>query len=69
MCLFIRISGKELLWNHRKIDMTIGDKILVIEETEEGTFEWDGEVVAVNDVYVETTHRRNAYDARTMAFL
>ena len=49
--------------------MTIGDKILVIEETEEGTFEWDGEVVAVNDVYVETTHRRNAYDARTMAFL
>ena len=39
--------------------MTIGTKILVIEKTVEGTFEWDGEVVVVNDTYVETTHRRN----------
>lgn len=39
--------------------MNIGDKIKVVEVTVSEVFEWDGEIVGMNDVYVETTHRRN----------
>lgn len=39
--------------------MNIGDKIKVIERTPLETFQWDGEVVEVNDTFIETTHRRN----------
>ncbi len=40
--------------------MNIGDNIKVIERTQkDGVFEWDGQVVDMNDTYVVTTHCRN----------
>jgi hypothetical protein len=40
--------------------MKIGDKVKVIERTYTGeVFEWDGEIVKIEDVYVETKHCRN----------
>ena len=40
--------------------MKIGDEVIVIERTSEGTFEWEGEIVNITNAYVETVHRRNS---------
>lgn len=41
-------------------DFKIGEKVIVIERCHTGeVFEWNGEVVDVNEYYVETKHRRN----------
>jgi hypothetical protein len=40
--------------------MKVGDKVIVIERTSQETFEWIGEVININDSYIETVHQRNA---------
>ena len=41
-------------------DFVIGEKVLIIEKTHtEEIFEWEGEVIEVNETFVKTKHRRN----------
>lgn len=38
--------------------MNLGIKVIIVEETPVGTFEWEGEVTEITEAYIETKHER-----------